>query len=179
MIQIGRVCVKIAGRDAGKKCVIIDILDDNYVLIDGETRRRKCNILHLEPLNEIIDIKKDASHNDVAKAFEKLGMKVRETKPKGKKEKPKQKRKTPEQLKAQKEEKRKLKDLFKVKKKEEKKEETPLETKAGLAKEKQIVPAQHHELATTEHKEVATKKSSKDENVPKPKAAAKAKKKTD
>ena len=78
MIQIGRVCVKIAGRDAGKKCVIVDILDDNYVLIDGETRRRKCNILHLEPLKEVIKIKKKASHEEIKKEFETVSRNVGE-----------------------------------------------------------------------------------------------------
>ena len=28
MIEVGRVCVKIAGRDAGKKCAVIKVLDD-------------------------------------------------------------------------------------------------------------------------------------------------------
>lgn len=88
MIEVGRICVKIAGRDAGLKCIVIDILDKNYVLIDGETRRRKCNILHLEPLKQVIKIKKNASHEEVKKEFEKLGLKSRETKPKEKKEKP-------------------------------------------------------------------------------------------
>ncbi|MBI2108221.1 50S ribosomal protein L14e, partial [Candidatus Woesearchaeota archaeon] len=133
MIQIGRVCVKIAGRDAGKKCVVIDILDDRFALIDGETRRRKCNVMHLEPVNQVMDIKKNASHDEVSKAFEQIGLKVRETKPKGKKEKPKQKRKTPEQLKARKEEKKKLRDLFRTKKEEkESKAESGLEEKAGI-----------------------------------------------
>ena len=134
-IEIGRVCVKIAGRDAGKKCIIIDILDNNYVLIDGETRRRRCNILHLEPLNQVLKIEKDASHGDVARALKELGIEVRSTKPKQKAQKPKKKRKTPEQLRVQKEEKRKLKDIFKPKKKEEKseKKEATLEDKAGLA----------------------------------------------
>ena len=68
-IEIGRLCVKIAGRDAGKKCLIIDILDDKYVLIDGETRRRRCNILHLEPLSQVLKIEKDATHGDVASAL--------------------------------------------------------------------------------------------------------------
>jgi large subunit ribosomal protein L14e len=63
MIEIGRLCVKTAGRDAGLKCIIVDILDDKFVLIDGETRRRKCNILHLEPLKDVIKIKKNASHD--------------------------------------------------------------------------------------------------------------------
>ena len=89
MIEIGRLCVKIAGRDAGKKCVIVDILDERLVLIDGETRRRKCNVLHLEPLDNVIKIKKNASHEDVGKELEKLGLKIRETKPKAAKEKQK------------------------------------------------------------------------------------------
>jgi len=98
MIEIGRLCVKLAGRDAGLKCVVVDILDDKFVLIDGETRRRKCNILHLEPLKDVIKIKKKASHEEVKKEFEKLGLKVWETKPKQKAERPRKKRKTPEQL---------------------------------------------------------------------------------
>ena len=57
MIEIGRLCIKTAGRDAGLKCIIVDILDDKFVLIDGETRRRKCNILHLEPLKDVVKIK--------------------------------------------------------------------------------------------------------------------------
>ena len=145
MIEIGRLCVKLAGRDARLKCVVVDILDDKFVLIDGETRRRKCNILHLEPLKEVIKIKKKASHEEIKKEFEKLGLKTMETKPKQKTERPRKKRKTSEQLRQQKEEKKKLMDVFR-KKKEEKgiektmekeagKEET-LEDKAGLIEEK-------------------------------------------
>ena len=138
-IEIGRLCVKIAGRDAGKKAIIIDILDDKYVLIDGETRRRKCNILHLEPLSQVIKIKKEASHEEVSKALKEIGLEVRFTKPKQKTEKPRKKRKTPEQLKTQKEEKKKLKDIFRPKKKEEKAEtkEITLEEKAGLEEKKE------------------------------------------
>ena len=122
MIEIGRLCVKIAGRDAGKKAVIIDILDDKFVLLDGETRRRKCNILHVEPLNQKVDIKKNASHEDVSKALKEIGIEARRTKPKKKATKPIKKRKTPEQLRVQKEKKKRLKDIFKFKKKEEKTE---------------------------------------------------------
>ena len=74
MIEVGRLCIKIAGRDAGLKCVIVDVLDDKFVLIDGETRRRKCNILHLEPLKDTIKIKKNASHEGIKKEFETLGL---------------------------------------------------------------------------------------------------------
>ena len=93
MIEIGRLCLKTSGRDAGCKCVIVDILDNKYVLIDGETRRRKCNILHLEPLKEVIKVKKGSSHENIKAEFEKLGLAIRETKPKEKKEKPKRTRK--------------------------------------------------------------------------------------
>ena len=145
MIEIGRIVTKIAGRDAGCKAIIIDILDDKYVLIDGETRRRKVNILHIEPLNQIIKIEKNASHEAVSKVFDEIGIKARVTKPKPKTEKPRKKRKTPEQLREQKEEKRKLRDLFKFKKKEEKveeKKEATLEEKAGLVEEEKEEPEQ-------------------------------------
>ena len=167
MIEIGRLCVKIAGRDAGKKCLIVDILDDKHVLIDGETRRRKCNILHIEPLNQVIKIEKNISHEDVTKALDGLGIKARETKTKPKKEKPIKKRKTPEQLRVQKEEKRKLRDFFKPKKKEEKvgeKKESTLEEKAGLIEEN-----------NEEKKEIKEKSAKKKEAVKK--SAKKAKKK--
>ncbi len=93
MIEIGRLCLKLAGRDANKKCVVIEILDDNYVTIDGETRRRKCNIQHIEPLNQVLNIKEGASHSEVVKEFKKLGMELKETAPKNAAEKPKTKRK--------------------------------------------------------------------------------------
>lgn len=95
-MEIGKLCVKIAGRDAGKKCVIVDVLEDHFVMIDGATRRRKCNIMHLEPLGESIKIKKGASHADVAKEFKKLKLEVFETKPKKSVERPKKQRKVKE-----------------------------------------------------------------------------------
>ena len=107
MIEIGRLCLKIAGRDAGGKCVIIDILDKNFVLIDGETRRRRCNILHLEPLGKVLDIKKSASHQEVASALKNEGIESRTRKPKKPAAKPQRMRKTSEQLRQQKEQKKK------------------------------------------------------------------------
>ena len=56
--------MKIAGRDARGKCVVVDVLDTNYVLIDGQVRRRKCNVDHLEPLGEKIELKKNAGHEE-------------------------------------------------------------------------------------------------------------------
>lgn len=93
MYEIGRLCLKIAGRDAGKECVIIDVLKDNYVMIDGATRRRKCNTAHLEPTNKVIKIKKKATHAYVIKEFKKLKIAVFDTKPKKASTKPKKVRK--------------------------------------------------------------------------------------
>ena len=70
MIEIGRVCYKIAGRDAGNIAIIVDKLDKNHVLIDGNVRRRKCNIMHLEPTKTILKIKNDAPTSEVKKAME-------------------------------------------------------------------------------------------------------------
>ena len=82
MIEIGRLCVKIAGRDAGKKAIVIDILDKNFVMIDGEVRRRKCNITHIEPLNKVLKIKKNATPEEVKNVLKTEGIEVKTTKPK-------------------------------------------------------------------------------------------------
>ncbi|MEM1684787.1 MAG: KOW motif-containing protein, partial [Nanopusillaceae archaeon] len=34
-IEIGRICVKLRGREAGRKCVIVDIIDENFIVITG------------------------------------------------------------------------------------------------------------------------------------------------
>jgi large subunit ribosomal protein L14e len=91
VFDIGRVCVKLAGRDAGKKCVIVEILENGYVLVDGETRRRKCNILHLEPTKNTVGISSKASHDEVCKA---LDIEVNKGKPKKAAARPKKQRKT-------------------------------------------------------------------------------------
>jgi large subunit ribosomal protein L14e len=101
VIEIGRLCIKLAGRDAGKECLIIDIVDNNFVLVDGNTRRKKCNANHLEILPQKADIKKGASHEEVIEALKKLGVKVeKKAPPKPKKEKTEVKTETPEKKKA-------------------------------------------------------------------------------
>jgi len=69
MFNIGRVCMKIAGRDAGMKCVIVDVIDEHYVMIDGQTRRRKCNIKHLEPLAQVVQITQNAPLLEVVRVL--------------------------------------------------------------------------------------------------------------
>lgn len=68
-MKVGDLCLKIAGRDAGKRCVIIKNLGNSRVLIDGETRRKECNLRHLAPLNKTVSIKENASHEEVASLF--------------------------------------------------------------------------------------------------------------
>ena len=59
-IEVGRVCVKTAGWEAGERCAIIDIIDDNFVEVVGEgVKNRRCNINHLEPLDETIEVTDD------------------------------------------------------------------------------------------------------------------------
>jgi large subunit ribosomal protein L14e len=82
IFDVGRVCLKIAGRDANKKCVVVDVKDDTTVLIDGETRRRYANLRHLEPLAQTLDVKKGASRDEVKQAFTTLGIELVDTKPK-------------------------------------------------------------------------------------------------
>lgn len=90
-MEVGRLAVKLAGRDAGKKCVIVEVLKNNFVTIDGATRRRKCNLAHLFMLNDKVDVNEKASHEDVKNALKEKGIEVRETNPKKPGEKPQKK----------------------------------------------------------------------------------------
>lgn len=79
-IQIGRIIVKTNGRESGKKGVIIDVINQNYVLVDGPksltgVRRRKCNIRHIEPTDKVLSLKRDASDEDVLAAVEEADLK--------------------------------------------------------------------------------------------------------
>jgi large subunit ribosomal protein L14e len=75
MFDIGRICIKTAGREAGKYCVVVNNLETGFVLVTGpkavtKVKRRKCNITHLEPLQETVKIKADASDEEVIRAYE-------------------------------------------------------------------------------------------------------------
>lgn len=78
-IEIGRVCVKTRGREAGCKCVIVDIIDENFVLVTGPksltgVKRRRVNIKHIEPLDIVLDIKRGASDEEVVAKLEEKGL---------------------------------------------------------------------------------------------------------
>jgi large subunit ribosomal protein L14e len=69
-IEVGRVCVKISGREAGEKCVIVEVIDDKFVEVVGTNiKNRRCNIKHLEPVDQTIEIKSD-NVDEIKKALE-------------------------------------------------------------------------------------------------------------
>jgi len=55
-IKQGRICVKIAGRDAGEKVVITKVVDGNFVMVKSPKRKkeRRCSIRHLEPTDVVV-----------------------------------------------------------------------------------------------------------------------------
>lgn len=66
-MDIGRICIKTKGREAGKMAVILDV-EKEFVLIDGPAiKRRKCNPGHLFQTKEKIKINRKASHSEVVK----------------------------------------------------------------------------------------------------------------
>ena len=74
VIEIGRMCVKTYGRESGKECVIIDIIDKSFVLITGPksvsgVKRRRVNVSHLEPTETVLDISRGASDEEVEKVL--------------------------------------------------------------------------------------------------------------
>ncbi len=69
LVEVGRVCVKKLGRDAGKRAVITKVLDANFVNIVTavRTKERRCNVKHLEFLSEKIEA---GNKEQLAKALE-------------------------------------------------------------------------------------------------------------
>ena len=77
-MEIGRICIKVLGREAGKKCVIVDLVDQNFVLITGpkavsSIKRRHANISHLELTQEKVDINRGATDEEVTEALKAAG----------------------------------------------------------------------------------------------------------
>jgi len=78
-VEIGRICVKTYGREAGRKCVIVDIIDENFVVVTGPkkltgVRRRRVNVGHIEPVDAKVNIEKGASDEEVEKVIESSGL---------------------------------------------------------------------------------------------------------
>jgi large subunit ribosomal protein L14e len=74
ILEVGRVCRKVRGKDAGKYCVVVEKPEKRSVLVDGKgIKRKKVSINHLEPLPVILKLKKNARSETIAKALEKEG----------------------------------------------------------------------------------------------------------
>lgn len=77
-IEVGRICLKLNGREAGRKCVIVDVIDKNFVLITGPknltgVKRRRVNINHIEPLEDKISVKRGVSDEEIMEALKTAG----------------------------------------------------------------------------------------------------------
>lgn len=72
-IEIGTVCIKTRGREAGAKVVVVDFdAKSQFVIIDGEKiKRRKCNLRHLFPTTEKISIAKAADKKEILELLKK------------------------------------------------------------------------------------------------------------
>ncbi|MFX1577318.1 MAG: 50S ribosomal protein L14e [Promethearchaeota archaeon] len=74
LVEVGRICVKTHGREAGKKCVVVERVDKNFVVISGpqevsSVRRRRSNVDHLNPTTKKINIKAGAEDPAIVKAI--------------------------------------------------------------------------------------------------------------
>jgi len=71
IFDVGRICVKLAGREAGRRCIIVDKLDKNYVVISGlRVKRRRVNLKQLEPTNAMVKISKGISDEELLKVLQ-------------------------------------------------------------------------------------------------------------
>jgi large subunit ribosomal protein L14e len=77
-IEVGRICIKVAGRESGKKCVIVDVMDKSFVLITGPksitgVKRKRANVAHIKALESKLEIKRGASDEEIASSLEAAG----------------------------------------------------------------------------------------------------------
>lgn len=69
-MTVGKICIKNRGRDGGRKCIIVAIIDDNRVLVTGPkvlsgVRRRKVSMSHLVPLDKGLKIRHNSTDETV------------------------------------------------------------------------------------------------------------------
>jgi large subunit ribosomal protein L14e len=74
LVEVGRICVKTHGRETGKKCVVVERVDKNFVVISGpqevsSVRRRRSNVDHLNPTTKKVNIKAGAEDSAIVKAI--------------------------------------------------------------------------------------------------------------
>ncbi len=95
ILEAGRICLKTAGREAGKYCVVVEHVNDAFVLVTGPksvtgVKRRKCNIFHLQPTPEKFNIEPKSDDSKIEQMWmssdlvKKLGVTVPEKRTKKK-----------------------------------------------------------------------------------------------
>ncbi|MDR2719635.1 MAG: 50S ribosomal protein L14e [Nitrososphaerota archaeon] len=77
-IEVGRICVKEAGREQGKKCVIVDVMDKSFILVTGPKnltgiKRRRVNLDHVVALDDKVEVRRGASDEEITQALEAAG----------------------------------------------------------------------------------------------------------
>ncbi|MCS7110575.1 MAG: 50S ribosomal protein L14e [Candidatus Caldarchaeum sp.] len=76
---VGRVVIKTRGRDAGRKGVVVAVYGDGNVLVTGPKsltglRRKRVNVLHIQPTPQKLETPKDASDEEVLKTIKEAGL---------------------------------------------------------------------------------------------------------
>ncbi len=77
-VEIGRICIKTAGRENGKKCVVVDVMDKSFAIITGPkavtgVKRKRVNLNHIMALEDRVELKRGASDEDVTSALKEAG----------------------------------------------------------------------------------------------------------
>lgn len=68
LIEVGRVCVLRAGRNAGQKVIVVDVDSKGNATVEGmQVKRKKINARHLFPTAIKEDIKKNAPKEEIIK----------------------------------------------------------------------------------------------------------------
>jgi large subunit ribosomal protein L14e len=70
--------MKTAGRETGKKCVIVDVMDKSFVVVTGPktvtgVKRKRVNLNHIVVLQDKLDLKRGASDEEVTSVLEAAG----------------------------------------------------------------------------------------------------------
>jgi len=68
-LEEGTVCIKTHGKEAGRKCIVIDFdKKTGKITVEGpQVKKRKCNPKHLMPLKKKIAVKKGMKKEEIAK----------------------------------------------------------------------------------------------------------------
>ncbi len=79
MMNIGQICVKMVGKEKGKYCVVVKKIDENFVVVSGPkvltgVKRRRANVIHLQPLQYTLEIKEDATDEELVEAWKKSNL---------------------------------------------------------------------------------------------------------